>query len=211
MSEAENGEQARWHLDNGSIDLAILDIMLPDEDGLSIGRYILAQHTMPIIFLTAKGEDIDRILGLELGADDYMSKPFNPRELLARIRAVLRRNQVVDEPVGELNEATIWQFSGWELNGDKQELTHSCGAKVALSRGEYSLLAVMLNRAQAVLNRDQLLDMTQGRFAEAFDRSVDNQISRLRKKLDCCDQQGSDIVRTVWGRGYRLAAEVSKK
>lgn len=216
VSEAANSETARQLLLDLSIDLVVLDIMLPGEDGLSLCRYIQATCPLPIVFLTAMSEDTDRIVGLELGADDYLTKPFNPRELLARIRAVLRRSQHHIEGAGniavvnELDAIQRWQFAGWELDSSRRELSHTCGERQSLSHGEYGVLAVLLNRPQRVLNRDQLLDLTQGRFAEAFDRAVDNQISRLRKKLDCCEEQGRNIIQTVWGSGYKLAVEVSK-
>lgn len=209
--EAADSEQARRVLVDAAPDLVVLDIMLPGEDGLSLCRHIQATQPLPIIFLTAMAEDTDRIVGLELGADDYLTKPFNPRELLARIRAVLRRSQQASvPPVHELDATTQWKFAGWELDSARRELRHQCGEHQPLSQGEYGILAVLLNRPQRVLNRDQLLDLTQGRFAEAFDRAVDNQISRLRRKLDCCEQRGRDIIQTVWGSGYKLAVEVSK-
>lgn len=212
VSEAADSEQARRLLMDAAPDLVVLDIMLPGEDGLSLCRYIQATQPLPIIFLTAMAEDTDCIVGLELGADDYLTKPFNPRELLARIRAVLRRSQQVNAAtaIHELDASTSWAFADWVLNSERRELQHACGERQALSHGEYSILAVLLNRPQRVLNRDQLLDLTQGRFAEAFDRAVDNQISRLRRKLDCCEQRGRDIIQTVWGSGYKLAVTVSK-
>lgn len=212
VSEAADSEQARRLLVDTAPDLVVLDIMLPGEDGLSLCRHIQATQPLPIIFLTAMSEDTDRIVGLELGADDYLTKPFNPRELLARIRAVLRRSQqAVSAPAHELDEITHWVFGGWKLDSATRVLHHECGDQQVLSHGEYNVLVVLLNRPQRVLNRDQLLDLTQGRFAEAFDRAVDNQISRLRRKLDCCEQRGRDIIQTVWGSGYKLAAEVSKR
>jgi two-component system OmpR family response regulator len=175
--------------------LVVLDLMLPGEDGLAICRRLAASGKIPVIMLSALGEDTDRIVGLELGADDYLPKPCNPRELLARVRAVLRRRE---EP--EVATGSVWSFGGWQLDLRRRDLRSPDGVLVALSSGEFRLLEAFLERPQRVLSRDQLLEAARGRDSESFDRAIDVQISRLRKKLGAAD--GAELIVTVRSEGY---------
>ena len=176
--------------------LVVLDLMLPGEDGLAICRRLAASAKIPVIMLSALGEDTDRIVGLELGADDYLPKPCNPRELLARVRAVLRRRE---EPA-PAGTGHVWTFGGWQLDLRRRDLRSPDGVMVALSTGEFRLLAAFLERPQRVLSRDQLLEAARGRDSESFDRAIDVQISRLRKKLGAAD--GAELIVTVRSEGY---------
>jgi len=180
--EAAADGRAMWKLmASARFDLIVLDLMLPGEDGLSLCRRLRVETAIPVIMLTALGEETDRIVGLEMGADDYLAKPFNPRELLARIRAVLRRAGSAVLPIdGERGRTLV--FDGWKLDLAKRELRAPGGALVALTAGEFDLLAALAERPKRVLSRDQLLDLTKGRAAAAFDRSIDVQLSRLRRK-----------------------------
>jgi two-component system, OmpR family, response regulator len=194
-------------LAQSSFDVVILDLMMPGEDGLSICRRLSAQNDVAIIIMSAMGEEVDRIVGLELGADDYLPKPSNPRELLARIRAVLRRRP----PGGGESaprQARIYNFAGYQLDPARRRLKAPSGLIVLLTRGELSLLISLLDRAGEVLTRDQLLDTARVEDADVFDRAIDVQISRLRRKLGEGDRQ--DIIRTVRGVGYRLTAPVTR-
>lgn len=205
VTVAERVAAAREKLDELPIALILLDIMMPGEDGLSMTRQVRAQSTTPIILLTAKAEETDRIVGLEMGADDYLVKPFNPRELLARIKAVLRRVQ----PAAPTNEDVRYHFAGFCLDESARTLVDADGQQIVLTGGEFAMLQALAERAGRVLNRDQLLDITQGREAGVFDRAVDNQVSRLRKKIEP-DPKVPTIIKTVRGGGYVLAAKVSK-
>ncbi|NEX95085.1 response regulator [Caulobacter sp. 17J65-9] len=188
-------------------DLVVLDLMLPGEDGLSICRRLAGRAKPAVIMLSAMGEETDRIVGLELGADDYLPKPCNPRELLARVRAVLRRR---GEPASETAaSAQGLEFLGWRLDLVRRELRSPRGLNVQLSSGEFNLLRALLERPMRVLSRDQLLDIARGPTSEAFDRAVDVQVSRLRKKLD--DGSGADLIRTIRGEGYMFVAEVARR
>jgi two-component system OmpR family response regulator len=205
-SLAENAAAARRVLKSARIDLVVLDIMMPGEDGLSLCRALRETEDVPVILLTAMGEETDRIVGLEVGADDYLAKPFNPRELLARIKAVLRRAQSLPrarEPV----EGGHLRFDRWLLDLGRRELVDEAGVGVPLSTGEFRLLVALLERPGHVLTRDQLLDLTRGRAAQPFDRSIDNQISRLRRKIER-DPRNPALIKTVWGDGYSFAGEV---
>jgi two-component system OmpR family response regulator len=190
------------------VDLAILDVMLPGEDGLSLCRRLRAVGDVPVLMVTAKGDDVDRIVGLEIGADDYLPKPFNPRELLARIRAILRRTRDVHRVPASL-PGERYRFAGWLLDATARTLTDPDGGDVALTGGEYELLVSFLTHPQRLLNRDQLLDWTRGRSAAPFDRSIDVQLSRLRQKL-AAHASGAGLIKTVRGGGYILAATVEK-
>lgn len=193
------------------IDLIVLDIMMPGEDGLSICRRISSAGGPPVVILSAKGDDIDRIIGLEIGADDYMSKPCNPRELAARIRSVLRRRNasgVVLNSAGEPRE--VYRFSGWVLDLSDRTLINPEGTAVVLSSGEFALLAAFACHPRRVLSRDQLLDWTRGDDAASVDRAIDVQLSRLRKKLGD-DPREPALIKTVRGDGYLFAAEVRKE
>ena len=182
---------------------AVLDIMLPGEDGLSLARSIRERGDLPILFLSARAEDVDRIVGLEMGADDYLAKPFNPRELTARLKAILRRSEA-KEVVPEAG--TRYHFEGFTLDTARQQLFDG-NDPVDLTSGDYRLLLTLLERAGRPLSRDQLLDLTKGREADPFDRAIDNAVLRLRKKLG---ERGSEIVRTVHGVGYTFAVPVER-
>ena len=205
VQQASDASRARSVMNAFNFDIILLDIMMPGEDGLSFCRHVREKTEIPVIFLSAKGEEVDRIVGLELGADDYITKPFSPRELVARIKVVLRRANNGNGV--KSGSGAIYQFSGWTLKTDQRSLTDSEGVSVPLSSGEYQMLLALLSRAGQVLNRDQLLDITQGREAHAFDRAVDNQISRLRRKIEV-DLKNPEIIKTVWGGGYVLAGDV---
>ena len=208
VTQAGDAEGARARLNAYAIDLAILDIMKPGEDGLSLCRHIRETSETPVILLTARTEETDRIVGLEMGADDYVVKPFSPRELAARVKVVLRRTAggTVRQ---HAPEAGSFAFSGWVLKTGERALVDREGVSVPLSTGEYNLLHALVTRPRQVLTRDQLLDLTQGREAAAFDRAIDNQVSRLRKKIEA-DARNPEIIKTVWGGGYTLATEVTR-
>jgi two-component system, OmpR family, response regulator len=206
VTQAANAAEARSRLRDTAPDLVLLDIMMPGEDGLSLCRHLVETRAIPTIFLTARGEATDRIVGLEIGADDYVVKPFEPRELVARIRSVLRRASRGPVPAAE-NE--LYEFEGWRLDPLKRRLTDREGAVVAISSVEFRLLAAFLDHPRQVLDRDRLLDMVQGREAHLFDRAVDNQVSRLRRKIEV-DSREPQLIQTVWGGGYMLAADVRR-
>jgi two-component system, OmpR family, response regulator len=206
VRQAEDAAKARSALLEDTPDLVLLDIMMPGEDGLSLCRHLSEAKDIPVILLTAKGEPTDRIVGLEIGADDYVVKPFEPRELVARIRSVLRRAAKLP-PV--IEEDAIYEFEGWRLDPLKRRLTDPEGAVVPVSSAEFRLLMAFLTHPRQVLDRDRLLDMVQGREAHLFDRAVDNQVSRLRRKIEI-DSRDPKLIQTVWGGGYRLAADVRR-
>ena len=207
---AASGAEARKILGSAAIDLIVLDIMMPGEDGLSVCRHVRETRETPIILLTAVAEDTDRIIGLEMGADDYLTKPFNPRELLARIKAVLRRaNALPHAAVAESPSETVVTFGEWRLRTDRRELEDTSGKVISLSTAEFALLKAFTDHPRMVLSRDQLLDITQGRAANVFDRSIDNQVSRLRKKVET-DPRNPSLIKTVWGGGYMLSTEVGR-
>lgn len=191
--------------------LIVMDVMMPGEDGLSVCRRLAANGGPPIILVTARGEDIDRIIGLEIGADDYLPKPFNPRELIARARAVLRRSRPAAEsrPAEVAAADEIYRFEGWKLEAGSRALTSPDGAAVELSAGEYDLLLAFVKHPQRVLSRDFLMDWTKGREATAFDRSVDVMMSRLRRKLGD-DPTAPRFIRTVRNGGYLFATPVAR-
>lgn len=207
VRQAEDSSKARSALVEETPDLVLLDIMMPGEDGLSLCRHLTESKNIPVIFLTAKGEATDRIVGLEIGADDYVVKPFEPRELVARIRSVLRRASKATVAVPE--EDALYEFDGWQLDPLKRRLIDPEGTVVPISSAEFRLLVAFLNHPRQVLDRDRLLDMVQGREAHLFDRAVDNQVSRLRRKVEV-DSRDPKLIQTVWGGGYRLAADVRR-
>jgi two-component system OmpR family response regulator len=207
VSVAEDGATLRRLLERHAVDLIILDVMMPGEDGISLCRQVRASANTPIIFLTAMAEDTDRIVGLELGADDYLTKPFNPRELLARIRAVLRRATSL-APSGKIPDRRIVRVGHWKVDLSRQEIFGEDGVGIPLSTAEFRLLKVFIERPSMVLSREQLLDLTVGRTLDVFDRSIDNQVSRLRKKVEE-DPKNPTIIKTHWGGGYSLCAEVA--
>ena len=206
--DVESAALARSYLMREHPDLVLLDIMMPGEDGLSLTRHLVENGDIPIILLTAQSEAMDRILGLEMGADDYVTKPFEPRELVARIRSVLRRATKNADMSGAEED---WQyvFEGWKLDPLKRRLTDPAGVLVPVSTAEFRMLRAFLDRPRIVLDRDQLLDMVQGREAHLFDRAVDNQISRLRGKIES-DRRNPQLILTVRGGGYQLAADVTR-
>jgi two-component system OmpR family response regulator len=206
VTVARDGHEMRKAVADWSIDLIVLDLMLPGDDGLTLCRELRAGSKVPIIMLTAMGEEIDRIVGLEMGADDYLPKPFNPRELLARIRSVLRRAQGVPEPVARQGQSVL-RFAGWALDLARRRLESREGLVIELSGGEFDLLVALAQHPQRVLSRDQLLDLTRGRAAVPFDRSVDIQISRLRHKIES-DPKEPELIKTVRGDGYMFTPKV---
>ncbi len=209
VSTATDGRDMKQALADWNIDLVVLDLMLPGEDGLTLCRNLRANSSVPIIMLTAMGEETDRIIGLEMGADDYLAKPFNPRELLARIKAVLRRFEApAGRPAaGAAATGATFDFAGWALNLGKRELKSANGVLVPLSGGEFNLLQAFVERPGRVLSRDQLLDMTRGREAQPFDRSIDVQISRLRRKIED-DPATPSLIKTIRSGGYMFTANV---
>jgi two-component system OmpR family response regulator len=208
VSLARDARDARklWPL--GRYHLVVLDLMMPGESGLDFARWLRSQSDVPIVMLTAMGEETDRIVGLELGADDYVAKPFNPRELLARIRAVLRRANGEGERAKDPPPKAI-RFAGWTLEPARRRLTDPQGAEVTLTGGEYELLTVLVERANRVLTRDMLMDLLHGRQAGPFDRAIDVAVSRLRRKLED-DGRNPSLIKTVRGGGYVLAATVER-
>jgi len=214
VSVAADGREMRRALDDRGIDLVVLDLMLPGEDGLALCRRLRAESNLPVIMLTAMGEEIDRIVGLEMGADDYIAKPFNPRELLARIKAVLRRCASLPARSGGADGAGgegrgRMCFEGFTLDLDSRALLSPAGELVPLSGGEFELLAVLVTHPQRVLTRDQLLDLARGRDAQPFDRSIDVQVSRLRRKIEP-DPRAPRLIRTVRNGGYLFAPKVER-
>lgn len=209
VSVAAGGDDMFRLLSQQSIHLIILDVMMPGKDGVTLCREIRQSSQVPIVMLTAVAEDVDRIIGLEMGADDYISKPFNPRELLARIKAILRRSQVRSELAEPevLKSRSIYRFSGWVLNTLEHRLISPEAAEITLSSGEYNLLHAFVERPNQVLSRDQLLDLTRNRMAGPYDRSIDIQISRLRSKIEV-DPKLPRLIKTIRGGGYMLAVEV---
>jgi len=208
VTAARDAKDARKAWANGHYHLVVLDLMLPGESGLELARWLRTQSAVPIVMLTAMGEETDRIIGLELGADDYVPKPFNPRELLARIRAILRRT-------GDHNEQRLepsargYRFDNWTLEPARRRLLNPEGVEVALTGGEFDLLQALVERANRVLTRDMLLDLLRGRQAGPFDRAIDVAVSRLRRKLED-DGRHAQLIKTVRGGGYVLAATVER-
>jgi two-component system, OmpR family, response regulator len=200
---AANAAEARKAINEAAIHLVVLDVMMPGEDGLSLCRYLVSQGGPPVILLTAMADDTDRIVGLELGADDYLVKPFNPRELLARIRAVLRRAPPVQHTV----PSNLRRFGPWTHDAATQKITSEDGIAIDLTSGESRLLSLFLDHSGIVLSRARLLDLTLGRDAKPYDRAIDNQISRLRRKIES-DPKNPVLIVTEWGGGYRLATDV---
>ena len=207
-----DGASMRTALAADPADLVVLDLMLPGEDGLELCRQLRAVSRTPIIFLTGVSGETDRVVGLEMGADDYLSKPFGARELLARIRAILRRASPgegeLPRPAQTAPPGRVLRFSGWSLDVGRRQLTAPDGVLVDLSGGEYELLLAFLERPQMVLTRDQLLDITRGRFGGPFDRAIDMQVGRLRRKIEA-DPKNPTLIKTVRGGGYVLASAVT--
>lgn len=206
---ARDGREMWQMLERHAVDLLVLDLMLPDTDGLTLCRDLRAKSNLPVIMLTARGEETDRIVGIEMGADDYLVKPFNPRELLARIKSILRRTRALPpnlkpEPVRYLC------FAGWSLDTAERMLSSPDGVATPLSGGEFRLLRILLEHPNRVVTRDQLIEMIHGREAEAYDRAIDVQVSRLRQRLRD-DSREPQLIKTVRGEGYVLAASVEAR
>jgi two-component system OmpR family response regulator len=207
VSVADGGPTMRKALNTSAIDLVVLDIMMPGEDGLALCRTLRETTDLPVILLTAMTEETDRVVGLEIGADDYVTKPFNPRELVARIKAVLRRANSMPKQRGE-SAARTYRFGHWRLDVAQREVCGGDNVAVPLSTAEFHLLNAFLEHPGKVLSRDRLLDLTSGKSANVFDRSIDNQVSRLRKKVEI-DPKNPTLIKTVWGGGYIFTADVT--
>lgn len=205
---AHDGKGMRLALELNHFDVIILDLMLPGEDGLSLCRHVRATTATPIIMLTARGEPVDRVIGLEMGADDYMVKPFDPRELVARVRSLVRRvksDEKIDQNAAELGDQI--GFDGWRLNRTSRQLITPQQMVVPLSNAEFRLLWVFIERPRRVLSRDQLMDAARGHLASAFDRSIDLLVSRIRQKLNE-DPKNPRLLKTIRGEGYMLDVQV---
>ncbi|MEI7713030.1 MAG: response regulator transcription factor [Rhodospirillales bacterium] len=209
VTAVRDGREARRAWTNGHYQLVVLDLMLPGESGLDLARWMRGQSSIPIVMLTAMGDETDRVIGLELGADDYVPKPFSPRELLARIRAVLRRAGDQTDHRQAATAVKQYRFSGWTLEPAHRRLLNAEGTEISLTGGEFDLLLALVDRANRVLTRDMLLDLLRGRQAGPFDRAIDVAISRLRRKLED-DGHRAQLIKTVRGGGYVLATTVER-
>jgi two-component system, OmpR family, response regulator len=210
VSTARDGREMNVALKRQHIDLIVLDVMLPGKTGTQLCQEVRQYSQIPILMLTAVTEEVDRIIGLEMGADDYIAKPFNPRELLARIKAVLRRTQGVVKLAPKIDKQPHYHFADWVMDPVKRSLTFKDGMEVVLSSGEYDLLLAFLERPQQVMSRDLLLDITKNREAGPYDRSIDIQISRLRHKIED-NPKKPELIKTVRGGGYVLTSGVSRR
>ncbi len=208
VDTAGNGEEMRVAMAAQDYALVVLDVMMPGEDGLSILRTLDPATAPPVIIVSVMGTDIDKVVGLEMGADDYLAKPANPRELLARVRSVLRRNATGGEQRPR-DGRTLYRFAGWKLDPVARELADPDGVLINLSDGEFRLLLALVERPRRVLTRDQLLDLSRGLNAEHFDRAIDVQVSRLRRKLARPGEE--DLIRTVRNEGYLFSADVDRR
>ncbi|WP_017365061.1 response regulator [Methylococcus capsulatus] len=204
-----DGAAMKKALTESSFDLVVLDLMLPGEDGLTLCRSLRGESDIPVIMLTARGDPMDRVVGLELGADDYVAKPFEPRELVARIQSILRRARHEREPESPESSDIAVEFEGWRLHRVLRQLTSPEGMVVPLSNAEFRLLSVFIERPNRILTRDQLLDYARGRAMDVFDRSIDLLVSRLRQKLQD-DPKNPKLIKTIRGEGYFFSARVSK-
>ena len=202
--------RAMWQaLDRGAFDLVVLDLMLPGDDGLTLCRTLRGKSDIPVIMLTARGEETDRIVGLEMGADDYLPKPFSARELLARIKVILRRTRSLPPNLQPQGDGLL-RFAGWALDTARRQLIAPAGEEAPIGGAEYKLLRVFLDHPNRVLDRDQLLDLSQGREADPLDRSIDVQVSRLRHRLGD-DPKNPQLIKTVRGEGYVLSVPVNRE
>lgn len=207
---SNNGKGLQEILERHKIDLIVLDLLLPDEDGLVVCRNLRSRSNIPVIILSSRGEEMDRIIGLEMGADDYLPKPFHPRELLARIKSVLRRSRSLPEEAGSPDDSNArYRFAGWSLDVPTRQLFSPSGEKIFLSGGEFALLRVLLSHPNKVLTRDQLLTLSHGREIEPYDRTIDMQISRLRKRLRD-DPKSPEFIKTVRSLGYVFSIRVER-
>ncbi len=202
VSTLPDGRDLAHTLQERAVDLLVLDLMMPGVDGLTLCRELRTRSKLPVLILSARGEDIDRIVGLEMGADDYLAKPFHPRELLARIRAILARTNSAEGPP----VAAGYRFGGRQLDMIRRALVLEDGSAIALSGAEFELLSIFLSRPNRVLSRDLLVELTQGREAPAYDRSIDVRVSRLRQAM--ADTSEPRLLQTVYGEGYILSAKV---
>ena len=209
VTAVEDGRQMQRAMEAARFDMVILDVMLPGEDGLSLCRKLRAGSRVPILMLTARGDEVDRIVGLEMGADDYLPKPFNPRELLARVKSILRRAGSLPENLAD-EDVRRFRFVDWTLDTQTRQLHSPTGVVVDLSGAEYKLLRILLEHPNRVLSRDQILEFTQGREAAAFDRAIDVQIGRLRRKLND-DPREPRLIKTVRNEGYVLSVPVERQ
>jgi two-component system OmpR family response regulator len=209
VAAAQNAAEMRRAIEDERPDLVILDIMMPGEDGLSAARRLATENGPPVILLSALGSDTDRIIGLEIGGDDYLAKPCNPRELLARVRAVLRRENRSRGVVSDAAERQLYEFAGWKLDAMRRELRDPDGIYINLSDGEFTVLRALVEHPQRVLSRDQLLDIARGRNADVLDRAIDSQISRLRRKLN--ERADTELIRTIRNEGYMLVPKVVRR
>jgi two-component system, OmpR family, response regulator len=209
VSAVRDGAAMDAALAKRRFELVLLDLNLPGEDGLSICRRLRASKNLPIIIVTAQGEDVDKIIGLEMGADDYVAKPFNPRELLARIKSVLRRASASPEDADAGEKMQIYRFSGWRINISSREVIAPAGTKVAMTGAEFDLLHALCEHPNRVLTRDQLINLTHGPTAGPFERSIDTLISRLRQKIEV-DAKSPRLIQTVRSEGYMLSAQVTR-
>jgi two-component system phosphate regulon response regulator OmpR len=207
VSLAADGTAMRKAMAERPVDLVLLDLVMPGEDGLTLAREVRARSDVPIIILSGKGDTIDRVVGLELGADDYIAKPFHLREVLARIKTVLRRSGAKQAAEASPAEGSL-SFAGWRLDPAKRELIAPHGRAVELTTGEFDLLLAFARHPQRVLTRDRIMDLTKGQDWSPLDRSVDNQVRRLRRKIET-DPDGPQLIKTVRGAGYLFAAPVS--
>ena len=204
-----DGRETRRALERTRFDLIVLDLMLPHESGLDICRSLRATSDIPIIMLTALGDEVDRVVGLEVGADDYLPKPFSPRELLGRIKAVLRRTSA-EVRTGEAQEARAYRFAGWQLDATARTLTSPAGESAALSGAEFRLLSELLDNAPRLMTRAELMELVRGRELDPFDRSIDVRVSRLRQVLGD-DARAPRIIKTVYGEGYVIGVPVQRE
>jgi len=207
VTAVATGKELAEAMARETFDLVILDVRLQGEDGMQIARRLREDSEIPILMLTGRAEEADRVMGLELGADDYLTKPFSPRELLARVRALLRRAKAQATVADELSKVRAYRFGKWELNIGLRKLRNPQGVLVDLTKGEFSLLAAFLSSPQRVLTRDQLLDLSRLHNAEVYDRTIDVQILRLRRKIEA-DPAHPEFITTERGAGYVFAAPV---
>ncbi len=210
VTGVRDGREMWETLSHAPVDLILLDLMLPGVSGIDLTRMLRAKTEVPIIIVTARGDEVDRVLGLELGADDYLPKPFSRPELLARIRAVLRRARMGGVARAGGSRGDRIRFAGWMLDTRRRELTAPDGSIVDLSGGEYDMLLAFCENPQRVLSRDQLLDLARGRTSESIDRAVDVMVSRLRRKLEL-EEESPPIIKTVRGSGYLLVPAVTRE
>jgi DNA-binding response OmpR family regulator len=213
VSVAEDGREMWTCIDRDPVDVVLLDVVLPGEDGLSLARQLRARVETPIIMLTGRGDVVDRVVGLEMGADDYVAKPFHLREVLARIRSVLRRARLA-APVAEAASPEApesgFTFDGWQVNLQRRQVYDPGGQEIALTSGEYELLLAFVENPNRVLTRDRLMDLAKGRRWEAYDRSVDAQVARLRRKIES-DPKAPVLIKSVRGAGYIFVPKVARR